>query len=107
MPAAVARPATLSDELDLVLGRLRQNGITDALVVDLSPRKEHGLSAVKVIVPGLDARQAARRAPDFYRRCVETHRLVTELAGGEPPPKWRRADLARVFALPLHRFFKA
>ena len=104
------RSQPLGDQLTVLLERLRQHGIEHAFAIDLSPRDEYQLSVAKVVVPGMDSRRAARRSPDFYRKCVDTHRLVIQFAQGDQAADeiaWAPSQLRQKFSLPLQRFFKA
>lgn len=100
----------LAAQLDEVLDRLQQAGVKHVLAIDLSPKKEYNLSAVKIVVPGMSRRRIVPRTPDFYRKCLEIQRLVTLFMTGVEQVEEKDCPMARLereFSPPVQRFFKA
>ena len=96
--------------VDEVLERLVRAGVQHVLAIDLSPREEHQLAAVKVVVPGMNRRRPVRRQPDFYDKCMEIRQRVSRFVTGADPLEgadWQLPRLEREFAPPVQRFFKA
>lgn len=101
-PAADSRGLSLAEQLEVVLDRLVRSGVEHVFALDLGPHVEHGCAVAKVVVPGMDYRNAGRRTESYYRKCVETHRLVTGV-----DLEWTPASVQRRFRRPSQRFFKA
>lgn len=86
-----AGPTLLSD----LLGRLGAEGYNDVLVADFSPhRQDHGVHAVKVLIPGLEVETVA------YGRIGERNAARLLAVGrddlvrtGHQPPGWSRIHL--------------
>lgn len=97
---------SLHRQLDVVLQRLRRQGLECAFAINLSPRTEFELAVAKVIVPGMDYRSGGRRSPSYHGKCSETYKLLQQWAAGNDiaAGEW---SLPGEFVRARQRFFKA
>ena len=82
------RCASIPAELEHVMGRLLSAGIRRIIIANTSPAERHGVSSVKVIVPGLELWFVPEYQPSGHiaERAWRTRAVLADwLKGGSGP----------------------